>query len=217
MLTVQKSSAPDLSDPTAAIWLRAPAERVPLGPTPLGLQPTPYIQARYEGQPYGQTGPVEVRALTDGQTLYIHLSWADASEDDHPRGTQSFADGAALAFPIRGDAPIITMGSPDAPINAWLWRADQGSDAGRNVMAHGIGTSAATPPSTVRCRGVWKEGRWNVVFSRPLSIPDAAGGGVQFAPGDEVKFGVAIWNGSKGERAGIKSYSEAWHTLKVEG
>jgi steroid C-25 hydroxylase gamma subunit len=217
MLTAQKSSAPDLIEPAASAWLGAPGERVPLAPTPIGLQPTPYIQARFATQPYGRTAPVEVRALTDGQAIFIHLSWPDASDDNEPRGTEGFADGAALAFPLRGDAPIITMGSPDAPINAWLWRADQEGEAGRNVIAQGIGTSFTTAPSTVRCKGLWKEGRWSVVFSRPLDVPEAAGGGVQLTPGGETKFGVAVWNGSKGERAGIKSYSEAWHTLKIAG
>ncbi|MDP3939241.1 MAG: hypothetical protein Q8R92_14045, partial [Deltaproteobacteria bacterium] len=212
-----KSSAPDLMEPTAATWLGAPAERVALGPTPIGLQPTPYIQARYEGVPYGETAQVEVRALTDGQAIFIHLTWSDGTDDHQPRGTEGFADGASLAFPLLGDAPIITMGSPDAPINAWLWRANQEGEAGRNVIASGIGTSFATAPSTVRCKGVLNEGRWSVVFSRPLSVPEAAGGGVQLGPGAETKFGVAIWNGSKNERAGIKAYSEAWHTLKIAG
>lgn len=216
MLTAKKTNAPNPEDPLGPAWLGAPSAKIALGPTPIGLQPTPYIQTRWEGHPYGQTKSVDASALMTGDTLFIRISWQDATEDKSPSGNEAFPDGAALAFPVAGDAPLITMGSKDQPVNAWLWRADQESEAGRNVIATGLGTSFATAASTVRCRGTWKEGRWAVVFSRALRVPEAAGGGMQFSPGATVKFGVAVWNGSNGERAGIKAYSLAWTSLKLE-
>lgn len=217
MLIAKKSNASDLGDPSASAWQGARSEKVALGPTPLGLQPSPYIQTRWEGKRYGQTGSVDVRALSNGSEIFIRLSWSDATEDREPRGNESFPDGAALAFPVNDDAPLITMGSKEQPVNAWLWRANLESESALNMIATGIGTSFTTAASTVRCKGIWKEGRWAVVFSRAFGVPEAAGGGTQFASGEPVKYGVAVWNGSNGERAGIKAYSQAWKSLKLEG
>jgi DMSO reductase family type II enzyme heme b subunit len=218
MLIAKKSNAPDLGDPGASAWQGASSEKVKLAPTPIGLQPTPYIQTRWgEEKSYGQIGNVDVRALSDGKQIFIRLSWSDATEDRDPRGNESFADGAALGFPVKDDAPLITMGSPDQPVNAWLWRANLESESAPNLIATGLGTSIKTAASTVRCKGIWKEGRWAVVFSRALTAPEAAGGGAQFASGEPIKFGVAVWNGSNSERAGIKAYSEVWKSLKLEG
>ena len=217
MLIAKKTTASDLENPSASSWQSANSERLVLAPTPIGLQPNPYIQTRWEGKPYGETGSVDVNALTDGKTIFIRLSWRDATEDCEPHGTQAFPDAAALAFPVNDDAPLITMGSADAPVNAWLWRADMETENARNVIATGLGTSFTTAASTVRCKGVWKEGRWSVTFSRALGVPEAAGGGAQFSPGESIKFGVAVWDGSNGERAGVKAFSQEWKTLKVEG
>ena len=45
-----------------------------------------------------------------------------------------------MAFPLAEGAPLVSMGAPGAGVNAWYWRADE-KDAGRNVVAEGIGTS----------------------------------------------------------------------------
>ena len=56
-----------------------------------------------------------------------------------------------------------------------------------------------------------------MVFSRPLHVGGAEGGGVEFAPGARTKVAFAVWNGSNGERAGIKAFSQTWLSLKIEG
>jgi len=34
-------------------------------------------------------------------------------------------------------------------------------------------------------------------------------------PASATKIGVAVWSGSAGERAGLKSHTPSWHDLKV--
>jgi hypothetical protein len=47
-------------------------------------------------------------------------------------------------------------------------------------------------------------------------VADIAGT-AQLEPGQETGFGVAIWEGSNRERAGIKAFSGDWKPLIIEG
>jgi DMSO reductase family type II enzyme heme b subunit len=217
MLIAKKTGGGDPLNPEAPEWAQAAPQRVTFAPTPIGLQPTPYIQKQWAVKPYGRAGHAEVRALTDGRSIFIRLDWPDATEDRDPKRIDAFADGAAVVFPVNGDAPLTTMGAPDAPVNAWHWRADLPEGTGRNVLAQGIGTSQESNASAVKTASLWKAGRWAVVFSRPLHVGGAEGGGAELAPGAETKVAFAVWNGSNGERAGIKAWSQSWLSLRVEG
>ena len=100
-------------------------------------------------------------------------------------------------------------------VNAWYWRADQTS--ARNVVAEGLGTSRSVDDDRVRARGVWKEGRWRVVIAGALRVesPEPL---AQLRPGESSGFGVAVWDGGSGERAGIKSFSgPQWIDLDIDG
>ena len=217
MLTAKKIAAGNPLNPEAPEWAQIAPRRVALAPTPIGLQPTPYIQKQWADKPYGRAGMLDARALTDGQSIFIRLEWADTTEDRDPKGTEAFADGAAVVFPVNADAPLVTMGAPGAPVNAWQWRADMPEGTGRNVTAEGLGTSMESPSNVLKTASLWKAGHWAVVFSRPLHVGGAEGGGAEFAPGAETKVAFAVWNGSNGERAGIKAFSQTWLALKIEG
>ena len=84
-----------------------------------------------------------------------------------------------------------------------------------DLVAVGI-SSVSTKPErfqTLKGRGVWRDGRWHVVIYKPLverkdeACPD-------FIPKSSLNTAVAIWNGSKQDRNGMKSLSN-WVTLKV--
>ena len=66
----------------------------------------------------------------------------------------------------------------------------------------------------VRAHGVWKDGHWYLVLRRALRVatdePVA-----QLEPGMRTGFGVAIWEGDHGERAGIKAFSGDWRELRL--
>ena len=83
-----------------------------------------------------------VRAAHNGERLYFHLSWTDETNDKAIRDTDQFADAAAVLFPVNGDAPLQSMGSPQAPVNAWYWRPDL--EEPFSITAQGTGTTRRT-------------------------------------------------------------------------
>jgi DMSO reductase family type II enzyme heme b subunit len=70
---------------------------------------------------------LEVRAVHDGLTIAVHLSWPDAVADQTTGKTEAFRDAAAVEL-FRGEAePFLGMGAAASPVDVWLW------SAGRNV------------------------------------------------------------------------------------
>jgi hypothetical protein len=53
-----------------------------------------------------------------------------------------------------------------------------------------------------------------VVLARRFRI-EGAEKYAEFAPGTATKFAVAVWEGSNGERAGIKAFSVDWRGLEL--
>lgn len=79
-----------------------------------------------------------------------------------------------------------------------------------SLHAEGFGTLTASDDQAVHGKGVWREGRWHVLFRRDLN------GTPSFARGSRLAFALAAWDGSAGERDGMKSAS-IWHTLAFPG
>lgn len=202
-----------LLDPGSEPWSSANSEKLALAATPITLQPTALVRNAWAQRGYGAVGLVEVSALHNGDVLAFRLQWSDPTENRDPEDTSSFPDAAAIAFPVRPGAPLITMGAAGAPINAWYWRADSDTE-GRQVFSEGIGTSRTADLSLVRTHGVWKGGAWSVVIARALRVegPEPY---VQLAPGTVSEYAVAVWEGSHSERAGIKTFSLAWRPLEL--
>jgi DMSO reductase family type II enzyme heme b subunit len=200
-----------LLDPDATAWRSAPPERLALEGTPLDMQPSAAIRAAWSQRRIGAIGRVAVAAAHDGRRLAFRLEWADASEDRGGDG-DAFPDGAAVLLPSAPHAPVFTMGAPGMAVNAWYWRAD--GEHGRQVVAEGVGTTRTVDLELVRARAVWKEGRWRVVLARALRVA-TADPVAQLEPGAATGFAVAVWDGSAGERAGLKSYSGHWRELRL--
>lgn len=202
-----------LLDSEGSSWRGARSARIALVGTPLGLQPTDAIRVAWAKKKIGAVSAVRVAARHDGRVLAVRLEWSDADESREVRDTTVFPDAAAVLFPAAPNAPMVTMGAPGLPVNAWYWRADE-SDHGRDVIAEGIGTSRTLDRERVRTNAVWKEGRWRVVIARVLRV-EGSEPVAQLEPGTSTQIGVAIWEGGHGERAGIKSFSGDWQTLSL--
>jgi DMSO reductase family type II enzyme heme b subunit len=203
-----------LLDPSAAPWKNVKPERVALTGTPAGMQPTAAIRVAWTGKPIGAVTEVAVSAIHNGNVLAFRLEWEDPNEDTSLDDNTSFPDAAAIALPAHEDAPLVLMGAPGAPVNAWYWRADEPEGA-RQVSAEGLGSSRTLDKRLVTARGAWKEGRWRVVIARAMRV-EGDPGAASLEPGTETGFGVAIWEGSHGERAGIKAFSGDWLPLDIE-
>ena len=83
-----------------------------------------------------------------------------------------------------------------------------------DLNAVGFGTLTSQAHQDVKGNGVWKDGSWHVLITRPLTTADTSD--VQFIPGDDTVFNVAVWNGSEGDKDGQKSISLSWHPVKLE-
>ena len=66
---------------------------------------------------------LDVRAVHDGQSIAFHVSWADATADEHVGKTEAFRDAVAVEL-FRGKSePFFGMGTAAAPVDVWLWSA----------------------------------------------------------------------------------------------
>jgi DMSO reductase family type II enzyme heme b subunit len=203
-----------LLDPDSPVWSESQPEILPLIGTPVGLQPTDLIRVTWAYKRIGMTSAVSVAAVHDGRTIAIRLEWQDGNENREILDTNVFADAAAILFPGVVGAPLAIMGTIGLPVNGWYWSADR-QDEGRQVVAEGIGTTRTVDTDLTKGRGVWKEGVWKVVITRPLRIQTSEPI-VQIEPGKPTKFGVAVWEGNNSERGGIKAYSIDWRELMIE-
>jgi complex iron-sulfur molybdoenzyme family reductase subunit gamma len=81
-------------------------------------------------------------------------------------------------------------------------------------MAQGFGTVGprSGAASSWTARGTWKDGYWDVVFSRSMSAEIE--GEPALSPGLSAFLAFAVWDGSFGDRNGQKSVS-VWHRLEV--
>ena len=202
----------ELLDPLSPHWGQVEAEAVALEGTPVSLQPSRYIRAKWSDRPTGTVRSLAVRAAHNGRQVLLHLEWRDpaANREYADRG---FPDGAAVLFPLNGAAPLQTMGSPEDPVNAWHWRAD--TDVARNLIASGLGTIEDAGDGKLSARSSWAEGVWRVVLCRPLRAPRKTPA-VRFRAGRPSRVSFAVWEGSNGERGGIKSFSPVWRELTLE-
>ena len=110
-----------LDDPSASVWKRSIPIEVPLSAQrtvpPMG----------------GGAHTVTIRALHDGQRLYVRVEWSDNTRDMLTDGVTKFSDGAAIEYPVTAGAqvPAFCMGNPDAPVNIWHWKASWQADVER--------------------------------------------------------------------------------------
>lgn len=128
------SASIDEADPWSSVWDNAPAQVVPLS--------TQNIAPPFGG---GTVDTLTVRALHDGQRLFVLLEWADAEPSETVNSAHAFADAAAVQFPANtaGSVPPFTMGGASAPVNIWQWKALWQAD-----IANGFSTMQTRYPNT---------------------------------------------------------------------
>ncbi len=199
-------------DPDATIWSSAQTETIDMAPTPIGYQPSVYVVAAWRERPYGAVPRVEVRALHTGKELAFRIEWDEPSPTSAPDDTDKFADGAGVLFPQNGvDAVIESMGTPEKPVNAWYWRPNLTQPI--HALGQGAGSVVRLTDGAVAGKGKWAGGRWRVVLARALD----AGQGVRISAPGSVNASFAVWRGANQERAGIKSFGQTWHEIRLEG
>lgn len=89
------------------------------------------------------------------------------------------------------------------------------TSAAEEALAKGLGTLTSRPPALqrVQAKGVWQDGRWQVVLHRPLAPGEK--GDLVLRPGQKINMAFAVWDGRAEDRDGQKSVS-IWQTLQLE-
>ena len=81
---------------------------------------------------------------------------------------------------------------------------------------------SATGPGTITFKKIantsgeaeWENGRWTVIFNRPLTVKDL--GSVRFTAGTRMPVAFAVWEGSRMESGGRKAISPAWAEVEIQ-
>jgi complex iron-sulfur molybdoenzyme family reductase subunit gamma len=122
-----------IDDPWAAVWDTASVQEVPLS--------AQNVVAPFGG---GAVAALTVRALHDDGQIYLLVEWQDGAADDAVNASDAFSDAVAVQFPSdSGAATPYTMGSVDAPVNIWQWKAVWQTD-----IDSGFATSKDRYPNT---------------------------------------------------------------------
>lgn len=191
-----------VDDPNAAVWNSATPATFPMSP-----------QVHWQNRIQEATvKDLSVRALHDGTQVAVLLEYADPSEDPD--------DAAALEFMVGDKKAHFAHGQPmlqveGGPVNIWYWKNRDGK--GVDMNAKGFGTLKVQSHQDVQAKGVYANGTWKVVFSRPLQTAHADED-TQIVPGGFINVAFAVWDGKKDptsgdlrEKGSQKAVSSWWY------
>lgn len=80
------------------------------------------------------------------------------------------------------------------------------------IVAEGFATSAVQDAKGGAARGVWSNGRWDLVITRPLAVEDRS----KLEVGGEGHIAFAAWQGGAGEVGSRKSVTMAWLPMRLQ-
>jgi DMSO reductase family type II enzyme heme b subunit len=154
---------------------------------------------------------VMVRSLYNDTDVVFQISWNDRTETD----TGEAVDAIAVQFPqeISDDAerPYFVFGDPARAVYQWYWSA--GSDTTVERNANGLDAVSDQPEEQWQTSQVaeYRDGRWQVLFRRPLRTGDD--NDPLFAPDQFIPVAFMVWDGAAGEGGpsmGVTTWSQAY-------
>jgi hypothetical protein len=80
------------------------------------------------------------------------------------------------------------------------------------IVAEGFSTSSVQKGQTGDARGVWANGRWALVITRPLAVEGAS----VLDPASKGYIAFAAWQGGQGEVGSRKSVTMVWLPMKLQ-
>lgn len=128
----------------------------------------------------------------------------DQLSDEYPFDTEEYRR-------LAGGKPLPDFVTARAGGNPLATRETSAS----NLVAGGHGSLTFRPKASqiVKAKAVWSDGKWSVVFQRPLSVNQADG--VALDAGGQYSAAFAIWDGESHDRAAQKAIS-IWNDLTLE-
>lgn len=170
---------------------------------PAQMSPGNYIRVAYADATAPVIPTLDVEASRSGDSFEIHMRWPCATPMDSTQGsTDLFVDGAAILVPSHANAQWLTMGSPEAPVEGALWRADKNELI--RIGAQGLGSVVRqAAPANWRIKSSHANGVYTLQWLFPKWDSLVQHG----------KCGFAVWVGSQRQRGGLKSVSTDWIAL----
>ena len=126
--------------------------------------------------------------------------WQEDIDSGYTTGRDRYPDGFVDAYPLKDDPAYQTARAAGNPLS----QTNRATPV-ENLVAASFGTLTTADLQDVGGEGAWKDGKWRVVFQRPLTTAD---GYPSLAAGDLTNVAFAVWDGNKGNRDGIKSVSQ---------
>jgi len=167
---------------------------------PPALSPGGYVARAYADHVSPETAQVELAVSERGGVWDVALAWkTDAPVTKLDGDPTAFVDAAALLVPTTEAAQALSMGAPTDPVEGALWRADH--ERLLRISACGLGSvERRDAPEDWRAEAEWKKGLWRLHYT-------LAG----WSALDRFRrLAVAVWQGARHERAGLKSVSAGW-------
>ncbi len=170
-------------------------------------------------------GSVTVRSLWNGSDIGFLLEWddptgpgnADSGLPARASSPRSLPDSVSLQFAANeGSKPYFLFGDPDNSVKVWHWQSDGTIQAAgfspRGLSEEWTASGAEridVGRASFRVGSVWQEGRWHVIFRRPLD------GKPVFAPGKFVPTLFSVRDGANGEIDDVRAIS-TWLYVTLE-
>jgi len=117
------------------------------------------------------------------------------------------------------EKPYFRQGDKKNPVNMWVWTAPSVEPAAVETAvimdAKGLDKAPVVrdDSTALSATGEWQDGRWQVVFSRPLETEAAED--LQFSEGVYTPIAFASWDGLSGE-SGIRNSFTSWYWILLE-
>lgn len=170
-----------------------------------------------------------IRGLYNDREIVFLVEWDDRTNLQE----DIFRDAVSLQFPVKIPEslkkPYFGMGDSGGVVNLWQWKAcwKEGfgsiaempaNEPGEIVELNAKGfkkISIQSPENQdVMGEGLHDNGRWKVVFKRPLKTEDGKKD-IQFEIGKLIPIAFAVWDGSNGDAGSQKSVS-SWYYILLE-
>ncbi|MCP2605158.1 ethylbenzene dehydrogenase-related protein, partial [Candidatus Aminicenantes bacterium AH-873-B07] len=160
---------------------------------------------------------------TDERDIFVRAAYNDSEVvfileyEDSTKNVGGFVnpDAAAILFVKKNSPETKQMMGYGAKANIWHWLADrnfqkykQGKkyiNVVRELIAQGPGTQIEMTVQNVKGKGIYKNGKWKIVFKRELKSKYEDE--FELGPGIPFEIAFAQWEGQKMESFSKKSIS----------
>lgn len=173
---------------------------------------------------------VTIKGMYNEKEVALLIIWDDPTNSVAGQGgeegkepTETFDDAVAIQFPIRlsegSQKPYFIIGEVDDPVYVARWNAGTKTIEEFNATGqeHGGGIrikKQEEKSQQFKGKATFKNGQYRAVFKRSL-ITDDKENELQIEVGKFIPIAYTAWDGSNGEREGMRSLS-AWYYLFLE-